>query len=230
MAKKKVASEEATVVADTAVAEEEVKIETPVEESKTEELYVPEAVEEKAVAEEVIKEAAFEEVVQEAAKIETPAETSFVEAPSEAYKDKFADTAVVGATTAEVAAEVAAPKVKKLVKIGKGESKYGKTLVFVSYFALMLGAVIITLDTILDLFGGGLGPVLTGISQLMTYTVVAIIGLQFLNKKPQGWMIAYIVALVLIAACLLFPIIKFIVDSMPEKEETANQIARIFVK
>lgn len=98
--------------------------------------------------------------------------------------------------------------------------KRGKLLVTASYFALMLGVVMLVLDFVKIDF-------VTYISNFMTYAILAIVAYPFIKGKKKGWMIAYIVAVVLLAAFTLIPFIMDIVKATSDGGEAKNIVSLI---
>ena len=98
--------------------------------------------------------------------------------------------------------------------------KRSKLLVTASYFALMLGVVMLVLDFVKIDF-------VTYISNFMTYAILAIVAYPFIKGKKKGWMIAYIVAVVLLAAFTLIPFIMDIVKATSDGGEAKNIVSLI---
>lgn len=98
--------------------------------------------------------------------------------------------------------------------------KRSKLLVTASYFALMLGVVMLVLDFVKIDF-------VTYISNFMTYGILAIVAYPFIKGKKKGWMIAYIVAVVLLAAFTLIPFIMDIVKATSDGGEAKNIVSLI---
>lgn len=82
-----------------------------------------------------------------------------------------------------------------------------------SYFALMIGAVMVILNKFIDSMS-----FLNYVSQLMSFLVVAIVAAPFFRGKPKGWKIAYFVALAVLAVFIVWPLVESIIDAMPEKK------------
>ncbi len=191
---------------------------------------------------------AEEEIIEvpatEQAAADEAAETEQAEAITEAAEEKeeikeeitteaveeIKDAEETEAVSEEISEPVAAEEAKaeenpevieyKPVQQDVPVKKRGKLLVTASYFALMLGVVMLVLDFVKIDF-------VTYISNFMTYAILAIVAYPFIKGKKKGWMIAYIVAVVLLAAFTLIPFIMDIVKATSDGGEAKNIVSLI---
>lgn len=200
-------------------AEEEV-IEVPATEQaaadEAAETEQAEAITEVAEEKEEIKEEITTEAVEEIKEAEAVEEIKEAEA-AETVPEEISEPVADEEAKAEENPEVIEYKpVQQDVPV----KKRSKLLVTASYFALMLGVVMLVLDFVKIDF-------VTYISNFMTYGILAIVAYPFIKGKKKGWMIAYIVAVVLLAAFTLIPFIMDIVKATSDGGEAKNIVSLI---
>lgn len=165
---------------------------------------------------------AITEVAEEKEEIKEEITTEAVEEIKEAEAAETAPEEISEPVAAEEAKAEENPEVieYKPVQQDVPVKKRSKLLVTASYFALMLGVVMLVLDFVKIDF-------VTYISNFMTYGILAIVAYPFIKGKKKGWMIAYIVAVVLLAAFTLIPFIMDIVKATSDGGEAKNIVSLI---
>lgn len=165
---------------------------------------------------------AITEVAEEKEEIKEEITTEAVEEIKEAEAAETAPEEISEPVADEEAKAEENPEVieYKPVQQDVPVKKRGKLLVTASYFALMLGVVMLVLDFVKIDF-------VTYISNFMTYAILAIVAYPFIKGKKKGWMIAYIVAVVLLAAFTLIPFIMDIVKATSDGGEAKNIVSLI---
>lgn len=147
---------------------------------------------------------------------EEKAEDEALAAEAEA-EEKAEEIADVG-TTSEDGLEVVE---EKPLAPAKPNSRF---FIAFSYFALMIGAVMVILNKFIDSLS-----FLNYVSQLMSFLVVAIVALPFFRGKAKGWKIAYFVALAVLAVFIVWPLAESIIEALPEKK-ASEEFIRFIMK
>lgn len=165
---------------------------------------------------------AITEVAEEKEEIKEEIKTEEVEEIKDAEETEAVSEEISEPVAAEEAKAEENPEVIEYKPLQQDApvKKRGKLLVTASYFALMLGVVMLVLDFVKIDF-------VTYISNFMTYGILAIVAYPFIKGKKKGWMIAYIVAVVLLAAFTLIPFIMDIVKATSDGGEAKNIVSLI---
>lgn len=165
---------------------------------------------------------AITEVAEEKEEIKEEITTEAVEEIKEAEAAETAPEEISEPVADEEAKAEETPEVIEYKPLQQDApvKKRSKLLVTASYFALMLGVVMLVLDFVKIDF-------VTYISNFMTYGILAIVAYPFIKGKKKGWMIAYIVAVVLLAAFTLIPFIMDIVKATSDGGEAKNIVSLI---